>query len=432
MFEEVDPSAPPRGARYFRISLILSLLLYLIFVALVAQTDFYQPAMRHLGVPALEPIFIDMYGPLSWLECAEKGIDVISADPCDVPGPAFNYGHGVFLLQGLGLTTGDRLWLGTAMAVIFFATLLALLKPATGKQAAYCCALVISSSVMFAAERANLDVLIFLLLTLSALLLTRKSALRFGAYGIIFLGGLIKFYPWAVLALTLRERTRTCLLVVTFSAAALLLYVMSFSDDLAIILSRLPGAGDRISFSVRDILNLLNRATDRLYGQPLLDSPSVFLTVRTGLAFACVLAGFAVRRLIIRSGAILKGARIDITLFLIGAVVISFCFLIGTNYTYRCIFLILCVPLLLRTLTLDPEQNVIAVRLCWSLLALIAIVLWSNAILFNFPVDDDQVRRIAFGLSWLAIEVASLALVVLLTAYVWDLVLTAPLFRRAR
>jgi len=432
MFEELSPSALPRGAAYFRLPLVLTLSVYLIFVALAAHAGFYQPAMWYLGVPATDSIFEDMYGPLSWLECAAKGIDVISADPCDVSGPPFNYGHGVLLFQSIGLTTGDTLWLGAATAVLFFATLLALLKPTNGKQAAYCCALIISSSVMFAAERANLDVVIFLLLTFSAMLLTRRSAFRFGAYGIIFFAGLIKFYPWAALALTLRERTRACLVVIALSTAALLFYGMYFTGELGIIFSRFPGAGHLISFSGHDLLVILNKTTHKLYGQPWLASPTEYLVARVGLAFAGVLIAFVARRLIIRSGGVLKGARIDITLFLIGAAVISFCFLFGTNYTYRCIFLLLCVPLLLRTLTLNPRQNCIAVRMSWSLLALIAIVLWSNAFLFNIPSEDTLVRQISFALTWLAIEAASLALVVLLTAYVWDLVLNVQIFGRAR
>ena len=432
MFEELSPSTRPRGAAHFRLPLVLTLFVYMIFVALAAYAGFYQPAMWHLGVPVKEQIFIDMYGPLSWLECAANGIDVIAADPCDVSGPPFNYGHGVLLLQGIGLTTGDTLWLGATTAVLFFATLLVLLKPATGLQAAYCCTLVISSSVIFAVERANLDVVIFVLLTFSAMLLTRRSALRFGAYGIIFYVGLIKFYPWAVLALALRERTRTCLVVIALSTVALLLYAISFSSELAIILSRFTGAGHLVSFSGHDLVNFLNRMTYRLFGQRWLVSPNVYLVARVGLAIACILAAFAARRFIIRGGAVLKGARIDITLFLIGAVVISFCFLFGNNFTYRCIFLLLCVPLLLRTRTLDPPRNRMTGRVSWSLLALIAIVLWSNAFLFNIPPDDTLVRRIAFALTWLAIEAASLVLVVLLTAYVWDLVLNARIFRPAR
>ena len=62
-------------------------------------------------------------------------------------------------------------------------------------------AAVLSTMVVFAVERANPDILIFILVIAMLYLLRRSFFFRLAGYGVAFLAGTLKYFPWCCSAL---------------------------------------------------------------------------------------------------------------------------------------------------------------------------------------------------------------------------------------
>src|SRR4029077_2203651 len=82
----------------------------------------------------------------------------------------------------------------------------------------------VSHAAFFAVERANLDLLMFLLMLGSAALWRRHRSAA--AFVVIMLGTVMKFYPVALLALTLRERLRPLLAFAAAGIVVMAVYVL--------------------------------------------------------------------------------------------------------------------------------------------------------------------------------------------------------------
>ena len=89
-----------------------------------------------------------------------------------------------------------------------------------------------SPPVAFAVERANVDLLMFLLAVGAAFCLQGTLARRILGYGLMLIGGLLKFYPLVLLALLLRERLRVLLVVGLVAAAIVVATAVVYLDEL--------------------------------------------------------------------------------------------------------------------------------------------------------------------------------------------------------
>ena len=103
-------------------------------------------------------------------------------------------------LAVLPITTAWDNALGLALVVLFLVAL-AFLPP--GRDWRLITLATISSTTMFAMERANIDLLMFVM----AMLVAR---LRFIGYAVALLAGMLKFYPIVLLVAAVRERAVVC------------------------------------------------------------------------------------------------------------------------------------------------------------------------------------------------------------------------------
>jgi hypothetical protein len=85
---------------------------------------------------------------------------------------------------------------------------------------------------LFGLERANTDLLMFALVALAGGLWLRPPPARLAGYPIIFLAGLLKFYPLALLAVAVRERPAHVLGIIVLADAGLASFVGLYADEL--------------------------------------------------------------------------------------------------------------------------------------------------------------------------------------------------------
>jgi len=184
----------------------------------------YDRLITFWGVrPFLFP-FVDVSGSLAAWECARKGMDVIVENPCDVLNRGYAYSPLWMDLAWIPLGQLQRVEAGLALGVAFLISLSALPSPLSRAETGLRSLASISTMAVYAIERANPDLLIFMLVVVALFLLRRSLSARVLVYGIVFLAGAIKYYPFILLALVAKERLRFAISIVLASIVAFVLF----------------------------------------------------------------------------------------------------------------------------------------------------------------------------------------------------------------
>ena len=95
---------------------------------------------------------------------------------------------------------------------------------------------------VYALERANNDLAIFLLVICGAILFTFPRPYRLFSYGLFVAAGLLKYYPLALLVLAAREGRRDRLVIAAAAILALVLFAVAFYPELSMAAASIPTA----------------------------------------------------------------------------------------------------------------------------------------------------------------------------------------------
>lgn len=232
--------------------------------------------------------------------------------------------------------------LALSLDLLFLLSLFALPRPRRWTE--FWCLLLaaLSSSTIYAVERANLDIALYLLVLGAAHLLLRGRGARLTGYAAVLLGGAIKFYPACLMLLAARERPRVVIAIALGSLAGAILFTVSFRSQLGQVLPRLPHDGPLTGIFAASNLPLgLAFVAATLTGRAAIGR-IVAIGTTAALAAWCPIA---IARFV---PAMLPGFRMltprPRMLLLAGAMTITFCFFAARNIMYREIFLIMALP----------------------------------------------------------------------------------------
>jgi hypothetical protein len=189
-----------------------------------------------------------------------------------------------------------------------------------------------SPVVMLAIERGNNDVVIFCVLVAALSLLRRSGRSRTLAYAAILVASFLKFYPVVAISSALKEKPRHALLIIAAGAGAFLLYLAFTWRDVSLITSTVPR--DYVMSYGRSVLFIAFEGRDHMP-----HGASGFAALLVCVC-AYVIAQF-------RPGTE-AAASTHLEAFRMGASIYAGTFLLGTNWDYRLVFLILVVPQLLE------------------------------------------------------------------------------------
>lgn len=326
--------------------------------------------------------FSDLEVLLSGIECKRQGIDAWVVNPCDTFGRIFDYPPAWLWLSVFPVSTGWMNPAGIALSLAFFASL-ALLPPARTAQGSRLVALgVLSTTTLFAVERGNNDLAVFVLVLAGTWLLARRNE-GLAGYALIFLAGLLKYFPMVAMALALKERPRRFLVLAGLSLALAALFAAAHHRELASAIGTIPhGSPFRLVFGASNLGG----------GLVLLGAPAWAGQALTAvLAFAGLTGGVALglRR---EAGAAASPLSVPERLFfLAGALVVVGAFLTAQNVDYRAVHLLMALPtLIVLRETAAPRRYA---NLCWVALALLwmdffRIKILAVAYLFEPPVQQ--------------------------------------------
>jgi hypothetical protein len=199
----------------------------------------YLRVMTFLMIVPLPTPFIDARQMPAVITCWAQGVDVYLTAPCDPMQRTFAYSP-LWLRAGfLAVPWSNRLGLGLDALVLLSTAMLPPPRRAFGLLVLILAGF--SSMSVFALERGNMDLVMFLLIISGGWLWVRGPALRAAGYALFTLAGLLKFYPLILFLLFIRER-RAGFIALCLAAAALVAgFIWYFQAQLHEMARNLPG-----------------------------------------------------------------------------------------------------------------------------------------------------------------------------------------------
>jgi hypothetical protein len=341
----------------------------------LGQVVGWDPIWRAIGVTPLQPPFADMHVINDYAACAWKGVDAYSLQHA-CSGANFNIPPTWLWVGFLGVDGSDSSWLSVAIIFATVIVMVLLLQGRSWYHGVIALGAIISPSVMMGVERGNLDLLILALVGSAALIYEEQRLGRaYGAIAFLGVGIALKLFPMFCISLIARFSKQT--FIFACITATLSLIYLALAIDYVFLIRRNVPTTFVLSYGYKTIF----LGMDHMRGEAGL-SP-------IGLANTWVPAATAAVVLICAATVAMYSFRdrrefcsIDKsaagTAFLFGAGIYCGTYLLGTNFIYRLMFLLLCVPQLLDWQVRIAECHKSAGLAELGLFATVLGVLWLN------------------------------------------------------
>lgn len=337
-------------------------------------------AWSAMGVPVIRHTFADLRHVTASWDCLRRGLDVLQENPCDFAGRQLNYPRVWELPAILGLGEEATEPLGCALALVFLASVIAIVGQVTLLEALVVFAALASPPMLLAIERGNVDVGLFALCVASIMAITtsgvrKRGRERLAVFGLL-LSGFLKLYPIVALA-ALAPRLRGSLIAL----AVFVLYSLVSLPDLAQI-SRITDRPTGWGYGTIPVAYRAHALVLRLTGVDLGGIDRLALVVTAGLVAGVLmlLLRAEARRL---AETTLDG--VPRTAFMAGSAIFLATYLIGGNWAYRLIFLLLLLPQAFQWARADSTRKTGLV-----LVATVLSVVWS----YRFVPRGEHVSQI--------------------------------------
>jgi hypothetical protein len=291
------------------------------------------------GVAHFSPPFLDTDTILSAVRCMNRGVDVYVSNPCDVLGRVYDYSPLWMVLVVFPATGEWRMPIGLCIDLAYVVSLLLLPVARSKRGAILIAAGVLSSASVFAVERGNSDLVLFVLVAGCATLLCRSALLRAIGYGCALLAGLLKYYPLALMLMATREQVRAMLTVWLFAAATVILFVAVTWHDLIRALTLIPQGS-----YFEDMFGAINvgGGLTKLLGLP----PIAGGIIKDVMTIGALALGFMLGRQQSSHTAMALLGENEKSFLLAGAIMLAGCFFTAQNIGYRAVHILLVLPAL--------------------------------------------------------------------------------------
>ena len=318
-----------------------------------------------LGINHGRVWFLDSFAILASNDALTRGQDPFALNPLDYLNRPHVYSHWWLHLRDFGLTRADNLRVGFVILAAFVVAAGVRLRPREPRELLWYLVVVCCSPILLAIDRANNDLVIFVLLApVVPCLLSPHQALRFLPVGLVAVAAGLKFYPaLAALILLAGGTGREVRWRVGLIALALVLVGLNVAPDLGRISAHLPKAEGLMTFGAANMFEFVG----------LTARAAKFTSLVLG---TLVVAGF-LRWKKISAWEIRAEDRDAWWSFVLGAVLLTGCFFAGTNYAYRWVFAMWLAPLLWR-LPRDEAAPAAVRRLAGVTRVLLVVTLWAD------------------------------------------------------
>lgn len=318
----------------------VGILVAVISLVVLDQVVGWDSTWRTFGVTPLQPPFFDMHVVNDYAACASRGVDPYAPQACNVDN--FNIPRTWLWLGYFGINGSDSVWLSTLLIAFAAIVVLLLFRGRPWQYGASGLAAILSPSVLMGVERGNLDLLIFALVGSAALIYDETRVPRgCVAIALLYIGVILKLIPLFCVSLAARFSKATLWFAISILAFSSIYFVFAM-DDVFLIRRNVPTTSI-LSYGYKAIFLGLDFVRNEAGLGPLgladtwLPDAVVLVVLVSALSVAMSSSQ--------RAGEFCSVDRsIAGTAFLFGAGIYTGTFLLGTNFVYRLMFLLLCVP----------------------------------------------------------------------------------------
>jgi len=336
--------------------MLVYIFFYVFILILLSIALGYDRAFLVLDVPVMSPAFSDLHVIVAGYESLVNGYDPYSHSEFDPWGRLYNYPRWWLGLGYLGLSHVNLFFIGCLMVFAYFISAFKLLKGMTKGEGLYCAFVIVSPSSMLAAERGNVDILIFIILAFTVFLYSSsKYNVKLKTSILITAVSILKLYPIFAICVFLKEKKADFYKVFGVVFVLFLLYLFLSWDDLLDISNNTPYGVIRMYGSavlpMRVFSDFLGMNHDlRPYYH------MIGLLIGNGILFFIALFCFLkLKRGRVRFNLELFTERHLLVSFRLGVGIFVGTFALGNNWDYRLIFLIFAIPQLLFWYKNCPE-----------------------------------------------------------------------------
>jgi hypothetical protein len=348
----------------------------------------YENTWRLWRISTISPYFVDCRTFTGCGISLARGCDPLVHNPGDPRGRRLNYPRIWQYLAVLGVQPQHTIYFGAAFGTLFLLSLF-LFLPGSITRATACVLLIalFSPAVIFALERGNNDLLIFVLLALAIFWVNKDTATTKAlALLAVLCAFVLKLFPIFGAVLFLRERRRLLLPLALLIALGMFAYITFTWHDLQLVYRGTP-KDTECSYGL-DVtwMNLLNILGVESAARGMVASYAVVLfsgvLAWSALAYPCPPQALADQK--------------ALDAFRVGSAVYLGTFLLGSNYDYRLMFLLFTIPQLMAWSRMPvPRTSWIAALVA----AAVVLSFWHHFL----AGDLGQWKGFRYGLpNWLA------------------------------
>jgi hypothetical protein len=347
--------------RFYKFAAPVSALLVFFALSLLylyGDRGSYFALLEYWGIEPFRFPFLDISGSLAAWECARQGIDVIVADPCDVLQRSYSYSPIWMSWSAIPLGVSDTAAVGWFSGLLFLLSLGILPRPRRPFELILTVVATLSTAVVFAVERANPDILLFILALATALSAEGGLGMRLIGYAVAVLSGLVKYYPVVTLVMVVEERIPVFLSVSIAVVMSLAIFGVAYHDEIVRTLPYIPrGTYIEGMFGAKNVPLQLADVAQAAFGES-----AALGNVLAAAFLAFLIAGMVAicRRFTVDgqlSAAMTALADRERSLLVLGSALICGCFFAGQNVWYRAIFLLLALPGLFAVARAAPARR---------------------------------------------------------------------------
>jgi hypothetical protein len=421
-------SAAPAASRRWAYRLAIPVTALLLFSVLAVLWRWgpharYFAALELFGFKPFRFPFLDIHAVLAAAQCQRLGIDVYLSNPCDALGRVHVYSPLWLAITPGFLGTTSTTAVGLGLDLMLILSLAVLIRPATWGEVLILAPAALSPMTVYALERANCDLVIFLMVLGGCAIDRAPRPWRLGCYILYLTAGLLKYYPLVLLVLCARERRRDA-----FAAAAIavliLLGLAGFDHaELAKALANIPALSYFYdSFSALNLPFGVAEAVGRARARRRI---AVLL-----LAMLGVVAVARTRRTArLLDTAVLDWNGFEAQCLLVGALLVTACFFAGQNIDYRGVYFVLVLPGLVRLHRVTEDRS--GRQFLARMIAAVLLVAWDEPMRravhsIAAAVSGEPMRLRAELLFWIGRELVWWWLIVGLAAIVLSHLLRMP------
>ena len=357
---------------FFRV-LIIFLFISLFFFAK------FSLFIKGLHLPEYFP-FLDLKGRLAHLQANKLGLDTYSVrNPFDPLGRINNKPSISLIFSFTGLNVDDAIWLGNFIISSFIFQSISLLRKTKLIFLIIGSLCIFNPNVIFAIERCNDDIIIFLFCFLIPYIISKNHFFNSISIFIVWFLSAIKYYPLSLYLLFITKNFTKSKIYISFIIFINTIWLTFSFKEILILKKRWPNSNSNFySFSLKDLFEFGESSHHLLI--------FIFLT--------SVIIGYlylkSEKKLIFKI--LLETSDVDKRYFIIGITMLIFCYVAYFNWSYRLIHSIFLLPVVLNLLS---ETNLKSLRFKYIKFLYIIIIsliisnwssLFSNYISLNLKI----------------------------------------------